>query len=400
MTMVESEYIILTTGFFIRLAVPALLPQITSILDKSVLFSTPISSFRSLQEGIFLLTSDIDPYNGEVVHFPPLLLVLFSQLTHLNAVFAALDTLIGFLLVQINKNTKYSTKFSSGVVATFYAFNPLAILSTLSKSTTVINNLTLILFFHFTLQNKFRASIVTLAISTYLTYYNWYFAVPLMFSIYQSTHSQQAVVRSLILYIASISALLYSSYILTNNSLRFLYLNYASIVLFKKIVPNIGLWWYFFTEIFDFFSSFYLSVFNIYSFIFVVPLATRFRNDLLFASWILVGFVNFAKAYPTVTDLNLFYSMLIIFKVYYKKLKFSPFLSYLGVILILTLLPVFYYVWMSLNSGNANFFYAIGLVLSILQTIIVSDFLWSKIQTEYFESKNINIDTIVKLTQI
>ncbi|KAH3666970.1 hypothetical protein OGAPHI_003420 [Ogataea philodendri] len=398
--MAQQTYLILTAGFLIRWVLPTIFPSITTILDKSVLFSTPISSFRSLQEGIFLLSNSIDPYNGEIVHFPPLLLLVFSKISQLDLVFAALDTLTGYLLVQINKKTNYSAKYSSWIIAAFYALNPLAILTTLSKSTTVINNLTLLYVFHQVLSKNYKSSVISLAVSSYLTYYNWYFVVPVLYSIYQNTASKHAVIRSIALYLASISALLYSSYVLTNNSFRFLYLNYCSTVLFKKIIPNIGLWWYFFTEIFEFFNSFYLAVFNIYSFIFVIPLTLRFPNDLLFASWILIGFLNFAKPYPTVTDLNLFYSMLIVFKVYYKKLKFSPFLSYVGITIILTLLPVFYYVWMCLNSGNANFFYAIGLVLSVLQTIIVSDFLWSKIQTEYFQEQGLDLDAIVKLTQI
>lgn len=41
--------------------------------------------------------------------------------------------------------------------------------------------------------------------------------------------------------------------------------------------PNLGLFWYFFTETFEHFRVFFLCVFQINAFIYVLPLTIRFR---------------------------------------------------------------------------------------------------------------------------
>ena len=41
--------------------------------------------------------------------------------------------------------------------------------------------------------------------------------------------------------------------------------------------PNVGLFWYFFTETFEHFRVFFLCIFQINAFIYVLPLTVRFR---------------------------------------------------------------------------------------------------------------------------
>ncbi len=41
--------------------------------------------------------------------------------------------------------------------------------------------------------------------------------------------------------------------------------------------PNLGLFWYFFTETFEHFRIFFLCVFQMNAFIYVIPLTIRFR---------------------------------------------------------------------------------------------------------------------------
>lgn len=43
------------------------------------------------------------------------------------------------------------------------------------------------------------------------------------------------------------------------------------------LVPTIGLWWYFFTEIFDTFRNFFLGVFQLHMVVYVVPLCIKIR---------------------------------------------------------------------------------------------------------------------------
>ena len=46
------------------------------------------------------------------------------------------------------------------------------------------------------------------------------------------------------------------------------------------LTPNVGLFWYFFTEAFEHFRVFFLCVFQINAFLYVLPLSVRFRSAL------------------------------------------------------------------------------------------------------------------------
>ena len=45
--------------------------------------------------------------------------------------------------------------------------------------------------------------------------------------------------------------------------------------------PNMGLWWYFFAEIFDHFRAFFLFVFHIQPLLLLVPLTLRLQHKPL-----------------------------------------------------------------------------------------------------------------------
>lgn len=83
----------------IRLAVNSLFPSLQQQLDQSVEFSTPVTSFRSLQEGIYLLRNNIQVYNHGVVHHPPILiffLSLFNSDRLISLIYALIDGLIAY----------------------------------------------------------------------------------------------------------------------------------------------------------------------------------------------------------------------------------------------------------------------------------------------------------------
>lgn len=45
--------------------------------------------------------------------------------------------------------------------------------------------------------------------------------------------------------------------------------------------------------------------------------------------------------------------------------------------------PAFYYLWIYAGSGNANFFYAITLVWSLANTLLIVDTLWALLRDEW-----------------
>lgn len=410
----NATLLILVAGFFLRLSVSILIPHLANVLDQFVLFSTPINSYRSLTEGIFLLHNNLNPYiQGEILHHSPILLNFFKILKNsqvednfnTNLFFSAIDLIICLQLIKINQHLNEHNGFTPFNIACFYMFNPFTLLTTFAKSTYLINNLVVISMFSSVMDNHIVMTTLLLSLSTYLTYYSWYFIIPICYYFYKNK-DWKVVVKILSTFVLSILILFGISYKLSDNSFNFINLCYVSILKFKKITPNLGLWWYFFTEIFEFFNDFYLSVFNIYSFIFVLPISMRFivsdsKMNLLFAIWIVIGMVNFSKAYPVLADYSLFYSSMFLFKPFYKYLKFTPVVSYSALCVVLLQSPIFYIVWMTLNSGNANFFYALGLTLNLVEMFVLSDFVWSYLQMEYYAAHPVKDDEpLPKLTQI
>lgn len=411
--------LIVLSGFLLRCLVPQLLPHLTGILDKFVLLSTPINSYRSLNEGIFLLLNNMNPYTdqGQILHHPPLVLYIINWIKMsptqdnlmTNIFYALVDSFIGIQLIKLNN--KFNTGFKSYQIALFYVFNPMTIVSTLAKSTYLLNNLIIITLLNAIYSKKFNFSMILLAISTYLAYYSWYLTIPVVYFIYLESKSIIKPIKSILIFVLTLATLLFTSFKIT-NSWTFINLCYGSIIKFEKITPNIGLWWYFFTEIFEFFSSFYIGLFNIYTFIFTIPLTIRFidSNDVssvIFTIWTIIAFTTFGKGYPCLADYSLVYTIIIVFKKLFSQLKFSLIVIYVSLMVVMFLSPIFYFVWMAFNSGNANFFYAIGLSLNVLQMLILSDFIWAKIKFEYFENGTIALDeneklsnSNIKLTQI
>ena len=77
----------------------------------------------------------------------------------------------------------------------------------------------------------------------------------------------------------AISALLYASYLLTDHSWEFLRSTYGVQLLLPDLLPNVGLWWYFFIEMFDSFREFFLGVFWLHLAAYVGGLSIRIRWD-------------------------------------------------------------------------------------------------------------------------
>ncbi|KAG0673424.1 hypothetical protein C6P40_002951 [Pichia californica] len=400
-----STIFVLASGTFLRFVVFIWIPNLSHVMDQFSLFATPINSYISLTEGIYLLSNGLNPYQqGEIIHHPPILLKFFAILKNFQIddnfnttiFYSILDLVICLQLIKINKLLNGNDGYSSLKIACFYMFNPFTILTSFAKSTYLINNLFVMSTFSALIKNQLDVSIILLSFSTYLTYYTWYLLVPICYWRYQNEKTVSSIIKSILLFISSITILFGISYKLSNNSFNFINLCYLTIIQLKKITPNLGLWWYFFTEIFDSFKYFYLSVFNLYSFILVLPLCTRFivPNDkmkVMFVSWIIIGITNFAKPYPIFADYSLFYSSVFLFKPYFKYLKISPITMYAALFVVFLQSPSYYIVWMVLSSGNANFFYAVSLTLGLVSSVILSDFVWAFLKDEYYlKQKEIN----------
>uniref|UniRef100_A0A3B6C2S3 GPI transamidase subunit PIG-U n=1 Tax=Triticum aestivum TaxID=4565 RepID=A0A3B6C2S3_WHEAT len=74
---------------------------------------------------------------------------------------------------------------------------------------------------------------------------------------------------------------------------------YGFILTVKDLSPNIGVLWYFFAEVFDFFRSFFLIVFNMNIIFMVLPLAIRLKHRPFFLAFVYTAIVAMLKSYPS-----------------------------------------------------------------------------------------------------
>ena len=72
----------------------------------------------------------------------------------------------------------------------------------------------------------------------------------------------------------------YLSYLWMENSWTFLESTVGFILAVPELTPNMGLFWYFFTEMFEHFRVFFVCTFQINCFVYVYPLAARLKDQV------------------------------------------------------------------------------------------------------------------------
>ena len=116
------------------------------------------------------------------------------------------------------------------------------------------------------------------------------------------------------MFLAGLAWLLYISYILTGGSCEFITSTYGVQLLVPDLTPNVGLWWYFFIEMFDSFREFFLGVFWLHLGGYVGGLCIRLRKQPLFVVVTMMGIFAIFKPYPTIGDTGLWLSMLPLYR--------------------------------------------------------------------------------------
>ena len=80
----------------------------------------------------------------------------------------------------------------------------------------------------------------------------------------------------------TLGTIYYLSYLVMGNSWTFMYSTLGFTLAVPELTPNMGLFWYFFTEMFEHFRVFFVCTFQINCFVYVYPLASRLKNQVHF----------------------------------------------------------------------------------------------------------------------
>jgi phosphatidylinositol glycan class U len=269
-----------------------------------------------------------------------------------------------------------------------FLFNPFTIATCIGRPTSVFTTCAILHAVSAAIAGQSFTSMFTLAIASYLSMYPLLLFPPLVLLCYDRRSSKQqdsSVYNFVAKNAASMVGLLYllaqmSSTI--TGSWEFMRSTYGVQLLLPDLTPNVGLWWYFFIEMFDSFRNFFLGVFWIHLSSYVGGLTIRLRRQPLFVITTLLGIFAIFKPYPSISDTSFFLAMLPLYRHIFPLMRYT-FLA-LSTILYATLLgPAFYYLWIYAGSGNANFFYAITLVWSLGLSILVADALFAVLRDEW-----------------
>eukprot|EP00250_Pteridium_aquilinum_P002229 c12423_g1_i1 orf=59-1534(+) len=147
---------------------------------------------------------------------------------------------------------------------------------------------------------------------------------------------------------------------------------YGFILNVEELSPNLGVFWYFFTEVFDFFRPFFLLVFHANILFMILPLTIRLHHRPLFLAFVFCSIFTMLKSYPSVGDAALYLGLMPLFINELSGMRFTFFLlnGYIGVAL---LSPVMYNLWIWRGTGNANFYFAMALSNACIQLILIAE---------------------------
>uniref|UniRef100_A0A0E0CAW1 GPI transamidase subunit PIG-U n=1 Tax=Oryza meridionalis TaxID=40149 RepID=A0A0E0CAW1_9ORYZ len=371
--------------------------------------STPLTSIRRLAEGYWLKQASMSPYSG-------LLDIMFIFVADFIA--AMLIRATGHRLnitrnrslnsLELTEAVSNSVNISAGDIASLiYLWNPWVIVTCVGSCTSPIENLMVVIMIYGACSRLAPLAAFGYVMSTHLTLYPAILIVPIILLLgygpdtppakvfrlkisnasktevsdndkFSSSRDVQQFMWKPVFYFV-LWMLFWSCYVLLLSSMilnkvgglqEMFEKTYGFILTVKGLSPNIGVLWYFFAEVFDFFRSFFLIVFNMNIVFMVLPLAIRLKHRPCFLAFVYTAIVAMLKSYPSVGDSALYLGLLGLFATELAEMKFTFFLffGYIGVSL---LSPVMHNLWIWRGTGNANFYFATGLAYTCIQTMLV-----------------------------
>uniref|UniRef100_A0A3Q4GNW2 Phosphatidylinositol glycan anchor biosynthesis, class U n=1 Tax=Neolamprologus brichardi TaxID=32507 RepID=A0A3Q4GNW2_NEOBR len=254
--------------------------SLAELIAERVEVVSPITAWKRVVEGLALLDLGVSPYSGDVFHETPLIIYMF----HFLVDYAEIT-----FMVSLNTKRHFEAFFSLGalliIVLCFfshsYLLNPFTILSCVAKSTCGLNNAVLALFFLSTIKGNVLLSAIFLCLATYQSIYPITLCAPAMLYFMQHHCWDLSTSLSLLFHLSV-----------------------------PDLTPNIGLFWYFFAEMFEHFRLFFLCVFQINVFFYTIPLSIKLKEHPVFLIFMQLAVISIFKSYPTVGDVALYLAFL------------------------------------------------------------------------------------------
>ncbi|XP_076618731.1 phosphatidylinositol glycan anchor biosynthesis class U [Colletes latitarsis] len=391
------------------------------VISDRVEVSTALNSWKRVTEGVHLYNFGIDPYMGDLFHETPIGLYIFDLIQrHLPCwtlffLFIFTDLLTALLLAFTAKqyatelasrkeeklhddveNQNHGSAISTSMmyVSAGYLFNPYIILNCVGHTTTVFTNLLHSVALISMTKFSIFWSCLSISLLTLQGLYPISLMVPTVVYITRSKSTEQK--RNLIIFIIMIFAsmlmtLFCISYCIM-GSWSFIWSTAGFILTVPDLHPNIGLYWYFFTEMFEHFRWLFISSFQInVSLLYIVPLALRLRHDPMLLAFSYLAIAAIFKSYPCIGDVGFYMSLLPLWKHLFQYTQ-QGFIIGCFMLFCTVFAPTVWYQWIYSRSANANFYFGVTLAFAIAQIFLVTDILFASVKHEFAIRHGINKD--------
>uniref|UniRef100_A0A1I7T441 GPI transamidase component GAB1 n=1 Tax=Caenorhabditis tropicalis TaxID=1561998 RepID=A0A1I7T441_9PELO len=373
------------------IAVRSVSAAYSDFFDERVEFTSPIYSFERLKDGISMLEDNVDPFETKNMHFPPITLHLFRFLLNsarslLLPLWIIIDVATALMTAKAAETIwerfhgEEETENMKRLVFILYAFNPITIVSTGILSLTVLQNFVFAAIFLFSVTDRPALCAVLIGAWSSFTIYP---SILISCLVFRSNGSALRFMSLLLMSALSASAFIGINFVFNGNSLNFFESVYMSILNFTNIQPNVGLYWYFFVQIFEHFRSFYTSSFVILFFFMPIPITLMIRRDSILHFTIISLLVSIFFPYPTLNQVSVAFAILPLHEAYKKHFRYTILITG-TIVTTIALMPVMWHMWMVSSSGNANFFFGATIVYNIALINLVMDmiFVYSRQQID------------------
>ncbi|EPB77905.1 GPI transamidase subunit PIG-U [Ancylostoma ceylanicum] len=171
------------------------------------------------------------------------------------------------------------------------------------------------------------------------------------------------------------------NWLLNGMNWSFIEDTYGFILKVDDLTPNVGLVWYFFTQVFEHFRAFYLAVFQINLLVYVVPLLLSLRKDAHLHLVVSLLLVAVFSSYPTLDDASVYLALLPMLEKYRKYPRYTLVVGG-AIVTCIVLMPVMWHMWIVAGSGNANFYFAVTLIYNVAQIYLMIDLMFAYFRKE------------------
>ncbi|KAG9043410.1 hypothetical protein FS842_001826 [Serendipita sp. 407] len=279
-------------GSLVALRLLLAFSPIPEYLTDNHQLTSPLTSYTRLKEGVFLLKNGFDPYSGDLFRHSPIQLAFFSTLIPPNKYFyhllwTTLDAITAWNLSRIwQARSKVRSSRREALIQACYLLNPYLLSPSLALSTSTLDNSLCIFALLLASQGRRSAALCMLALLTQSSLYSALLIFPLTLLLRYGPESRlgkpyavsewHKCLLPMAQYVVYVLLLAAISTLVTGN-MGWIRETWWATLTVPDLTPNVGLWWYFFTEMFDHFRNFFLMVFTAFATIATIPLTLKFQ---------------------------------------------------------------------------------------------------------------------------